>query len=51
MSTRFALSPWLAGPLALLLLAGCNSVFTPKYRVLVDAIAAPDLPAPAAGKG
>jgi hypothetical protein len=50
MSTRFALFPWLAGPLALRLLASCNTVFTPKYRVLVDAIAAPDLPPPAGGQ-
>lgn len=50
MSTRFALSWWLAGPLGLLLLAGCNNIFIPKYRVLVDAIAAPESPAPGGGK-
>ena len=26
---------------ATLLVAGCNTIFTPKHRVLVDAIAAP----------
>ena len=33
-----------AGGVALvLLLAGCNNIFVPKHRVLVDAIAAPGL--------
>lgn len=31
----------------LLLAAGCQNVFVPKYRVFVDAIARPDAPAPA----
>lgn len=34
----------------LLLLVGCNNVFTPKYRVLVDAIAATDLPVSSGSK-
>lgn len=40
---------WALPPLVFLLFAGCNSVLTPKHRVLVDAISAPGVPMKASG--
>ena len=40
---------WLAAGAAALLVAGCNNIFIPKHRVLVDAISAPGLVATLSG--
>ena len=47
LSGRFSRTlPWVLGASCAMLLAGCNNMFTPKYRVLVDSIAAPGVPQP-----
>ena len=49
-SSRRSSRAWmgLLGAVAVTLIGGCNNVFVPKHRVLVDAIAAPGAPKPSA---